>query len=68
MDLFYVVASRLKEYDTPVLRSYHASRQAAIVAMNKTIDSSRLYVVLAKVQLAKNGNVKYWSGENDCIY
>ena len=61
MDLFCVVASRLNEYDTTVLRSYHASRQAATVAMNKTIDSNLLYIVLAQVQLAKNGNVRFWS-------
>lgn len=61
MALFYVVASKLNEYDTPALRSYHADKQAAIVAMGKTIDSNLLYIVLAQVQLAKNGNVKFWS-------
>jgi len=61
MDLFFVVASRLNEYDTATLRSYHVDKQAAIVAMNKTIDSNMLFVVLAHVQLAKNGNIKYWS-------
>jgi len=61
MSLFYVVASRLNEYDTATLRSFHVDKQAAIVAMNKTIDSSSLFVVLAHVQLAKNGNIKYWS-------
>ena len=61
MALFYVVASRCNEYDTPVLRSYHAGKQAAIVAMNKTIDSNMLYIVLAQAQLAKNGNIKFWS-------
>lgn len=61
MDLFFVVASKLNEYDTATLRSFHVDKQAAIVAMNKTMDSRRLYVVLAHVQLAKNGNVRYWS-------
>lgn len=61
MALFYVVASRCNEYDTPVLRSYHVDKQAAIASMNKTIDSNMLYIVLAQVQLAKNGNIKYWS-------
>ena len=61
MSLFYVVASKLNEYDTTTLRSFHIDKQAAIVAMNKTIDSSSLYIVLAHVQLAKNGNVKFWS-------
>ena len=61
MSLFYVVASRLNEYDTAILRSFHVDKQAAIVAMNKTIDSNKLYIVLAHVQLAKNGNVRFWS-------
>ena len=61
MDLFFVVASKLNEYDTATLRSFHVDKQTAIVTMNKTIDSSRLYVVLAHVQLAKNGNVSFWS-------
>lgn len=61
MDLFFVVASKLNAYDTATLRSFHVDKQAAIVAMNKTIDSNSLYVVLAQVQLAKNGNVKCWS-------
>jgi len=65
MDLFFVVASRLNEYDTATLRSYHVDKQAAIVAMNKTIDSNLLYIVLAHVQLAKNGNIKYWSTGNE---
>jgi len=46
---------------TAKLVSYHVDKQAAIVAMNKTIDPNMLFVVLAHVQLAKNGNVKYWS-------
>lgn len=60
MSLFYVVASRLNEHDTATLRSYHVDKQAAIFAMNKTIDSNMLFVVLAHVQLAKNGNVRFW--------
>lgn len=61
MDLFYVVASRLNEYDTATLRSFHVDKQAAIFAMSKTIDSNLLYIVLAHVQSAKNGNVSLWS-------
>lgn len=62
MALFYVVASKLNAYDTATLRSYHVDKQAAIVAMSKTIDSNMLFVGLAHVQLAKNGNVRHWSG------
>ena len=61
MALFYIVASKLNGHDTATLRSYHVDKQAAIVAMNKTIDSNMLYIVLAHVQLAKNGNVRFWS-------
>ena len=61
MALFYVVASRLNAYDTATLRSFHVDKQVAIFAMSKTIDSNTLYIVLAQVQLAKNGNVKFWS-------
>ena len=61
MALFFVVASKRNEYDTATLKSFHADKKAAIIAMNKTIDSNLLYIVLARVQLAKNGNVKYWS-------
>jgi hypothetical protein len=60
MALFFVVASSLNQYDTATLRSFHATEQAAIVAMDKTIDSKKLYIVLARVQLAENGNVRYW--------
>ena len=61
MDLFFVVASKLNGHDTATLRSYHVDKQSAIIAMNKTIDSNMLFVVLAHVQLAKNGNVRFWS-------
>ena len=61
MALFFVVASKRNEYDTATLRSFHVDKQAAIIAKNKTIDSNTLYIVLAHVQLAKNGNVKFWS-------
>lgn len=42
MALFFVVASRLNAYDTATLRSFHVDKQAAIIAMNKTIDSNKL--------------------------
>jgi len=42
MALFYAVVSKHNEYDTATLRSFHVDKQAAIVAMNKTIDSSFL--------------------------
>ena len=61
MDLFFAVASKRNDHDTATLRSFHVDKQAAIMAMNKTIDSNMLFVVLAHVQLAKNGNVRYWS-------
>lgn len=60
MTLFFVVASSLNVQDTATLRSYHADEQAAIAAMNKTIDSKKLYIVLAQVLLAENGNVRCW--------
>ena len=62
MTLFFVVASSLNQFDTASLRSFHTTEQAAIVSMNKTIDSKRLYIVLARVQLAENGNIRYWEG------
>ena len=61
MSAFFIVASKLNAYDTATLRSYHVDKQSAIIAMNKTIDSNMLFVVLAHVHLAKNGNVRYWS-------
>ncbi len=61
MALFFVVASKRNDHDTAALRSFHTNKQAAIKAMNKTIDSNKLFVVLAQVQLAKNGNIKLWS-------
>ena len=61
MALFFVVASKRNDHDTATLRSFHMDKQAAIMAMNKTIDSNMLFVVLAHVQLAKNGNVRLWS-------
>jgi len=61
MDLFFAVASKRNDHDTATLRSFHMDKQAAIMAMNKTIDSNMLFVVLAHVQLAKNGNVRFWS-------
>ena len=61
MSAFFVVASKRNDHDTAILRSFHVDKQAAIVAMNKTIDSNMLFVVLARVQLAKNSNIRFWS-------
>ena len=54
----FVVAA--KRYHGLTLKSYHETLFMARETIIKSIDADALQVVPAKIQFAKNGNVRLW--------